>query len=223
MSGRELPEIIPVFPLTGVILLPGIPLPLHVFEPRYRNMVADARESGQVIGMIQPLVPRQDNAPPPDQPPENPELYTVGGAGWIQECRQAPDGRYMILLKGVARFRVIEELPLHRGYRRVRCTYDELAAAAGVSPVEIQAGPLLEALEAFGAARGLAVDRVRLSALEGAELLHTLVMALPFSAVEKQALLEAPTPEDRCALLMHTLTLNVSGKSENPHSPPTMN
>ena len=89
MPATTLPEILPVFPLTGSLLLPGNLLPLNVFEPRYRNMVADALEGGQHIGMVQPLIPRQDNwvasaAAAEDR--DNPELYRIGCLGRIEEC-----------------------------------------------------------------------------------------------------------------------------------------
>src|SRR6185369_17820643 len=94
-GGDPAPLVIPVFPLTGTLLLPGTLLPLNIFEPRYRNMVADAideEHSEKHIGMIQPFVPRQDNWPALDLPPDNPELYTVGCAGRIERCEPQPDG-----------------------------------------------------------------------------------------------------------------------------------
>ncbi|NIP71952.1 MAG: hypothetical protein GWO16_02480, partial [Gammaproteobacteria bacterium] len=109
MHRNPLPEIVPIFPLTGVLLLPGMFLPLHIFEPRYRNMVADARAADGYIAMVQPVVPRQDNAPPPDAPPENPEVYPVGCLGHMERCEQTPDGRYAITLRGISRFRLHEE------------------------------------------------------------------------------------------------------------------
>src|SRR5881628_126763 len=99
------PPIIPVFPLTGSLLLPGTLLPLNIFEPRYRNMVADLVDAGRHIGMIQSFVPHQDNWPALDLPDENPALYTVGCAGHLERCELQPDGRYEIVLRGVCRFR----------------------------------------------------------------------------------------------------------------------
>src|SRR5512135_1261304 len=121
----KLPEIIPVFPLTGSLLLPGNLLPLNIFEPRYRNMVADALDGDQLIGMVQPLTPRQDNWVASAQQPENPEIYAIGCLGRIEECEPQDDGRYLLVLRGVARFRVRQELPLKRGYRRVVADYSE--------------------------------------------------------------------------------------------------
>jgi uncharacterized protein len=110
-----LPEILPVFPLTGVLLLPGTTLPLHIFEPRYRNMVEDVLEGDKIFGMIQPVVPRQDNRPLPGAETETPELYKIGCAGYIESWEKFSDGRFFVQLKGLNRFRYEEELPHNRG------------------------------------------------------------------------------------------------------------
>ena len=109
MPATTLPEIVPVFPLTGSLLLPGNLLPLNIFEPRYRNMVADALEGGQYIGMVQPLTPRQDNwveSAENGEDPDNPEIYRIGCLGRIEECEPQDDGRYLIILRGVSRFHI---------------------------------------------------------------------------------------------------------------------
>src|SRR5882724_1990693 len=146
-----LPEILPVFPLTGVMLLPGTVLPLHIFEPRYRALVEDTLEGEKIFGMIQPLAPQNDNrGPQPDAESSAPDLYKVGCAGYIEKWEKLPDGRFFVQLKGVNRFRFNEELSLQRGYRRVKAEKFsdlELVNLLGVSlpfhPAEKQA--LLEA------------------------------------------------------------------------------
>src|SRR5437016_6071530 len=125
----NLPEQLPIFPLTGVLLLPGTVLPLHIFEPRYRNMVEDVLDADKIFGMIQPFAPQQDNRPLPGADKETPDLYKVGCAGYIEQCEKLPDGRFFIQLKGINRFRFEEELPLQRGYRRVRAIYREFPDA----------------------------------------------------------------------------------------------
>ncbi len=121
-----LPEILPVFPLTGVMLLPGTVLPLHIFEPRYRALVEDTLEAEKIFGMIQPLAPQNDNrGPQPDADSSAPDLYKVGCAGYIEKWEKLPDGRFFVQLKGVNRFRFNEELSLQRGYRRVKAMYGE--------------------------------------------------------------------------------------------------
>jgi Lon protease-like protein len=199
------PRTLPVFPLTGVLLLPGMLLPLHIFEPRYRHMVADALEQGGHIGMIQPFVPRQDNRPPPGAELEQPELYTVGCAGRLEHHEQAPDGRYLIHLRGAIRFRVVEELPLRRGYRCVTAEYDSFREDAQETARELDAAPLLEAFEAFSTEKAMAVDWQDVHKLPGMVLLNSLAMSLPFSPAEKQALLEAPNPGERARTLIALL------------------
>ena len=102
----SLPEILSVFPLTGVLLLPGTRLPLHIFEPRYRNLVQDALEAEGVFGMIQPFVPQTDNLPRPAADHAPPNLYDVGCAGHIERWEKSSDGRYMVQLRGISRFRI---------------------------------------------------------------------------------------------------------------------
>src|SRR5574341_2163623 len=121
------PAVLPVFPLSGVLLLPGMWLPLHIFEPRYRNLAEDAWAGARHIGMVQPVVPRQDNRPPPGAPPENPEIYPVGCAGLIDQLERTEDGRFHLQLQGITRFRIVRELALQRGYRRVEADYGPYA------------------------------------------------------------------------------------------------
>lgn len=199
------PETLPIFPLTGSLLLPGNFLPLNIFEPRYRDMVADALDGTQYIGMIQPVVPRQDNQPEPDVAPDNPDVYAIGCAGRIEQAEKQPDGRYLILLKGVSRFRVGHELPRDHEYREVIARYDEFTQDLGEPQSELSPGPLLAALEDFGEKKELEFDLDRLKLLPGILLLNGLSAALPFSPAEKQALLEAPTPGERQELLLELM------------------
>jgi hypothetical protein len=208
-ASHDLPEVLPIFPLTGSLLLPGSFLPLNVFEPRYRSMVADALEGGRHIGMIQPLVPRQDNAPDPEAPPENPVVYAVGCAGHIDQWEQTADGRYLILLRGVSRFRVEEELPLHNGYRRVTARYDDFASDRQEPAAKLDPVPLLAALESFGERHRLSFDLERLRLLPGILLLNGLAAALPFSPAEKQALLESNDAAARRELLLSLMGIGI--------------
>lgn len=216
-EASHLPEILPVFPLTGTLLLPGNWLPLHIFEARYRNMVEDALSRDGVIGMIQPFVPAQDNAPPrevvlEEVEPPRPDLYEVGCAGRIDECQRSADGRYALTLVGVSRFRVRRELDLVRGYRTVVADYDEFATDLG-EPLESPASEdLLEALVGFGKTRDLSFELSRLRELSDEALVNGLAMALPFEAAEKQALLEASV-ERRRTILFALLAMGSQGGS----------
>jgi len=218
------PAIIPVFPLTGSLLLPGNALPLNIFEPRYRNMVADVLEGERHIGMIQPLVPRQDNWVEAAQTTDSPELYTVGCAGRIDECEPQPDGRYLVILRGVSRFRVKEELPLKRGYRRVVADYSEFGVDLGELAVSVNPSRILRALRGFGEKHGLELDFDLLASVPGISLLNGLSVALPFRPAEKQALLEAAGPVEREELLLTLMGMGIEPVSTDDYfSPPILN
>jgi len=220
----RLPDVLPVFPLTGSLLLPGTWLPLNVFEPRYRNLVEDAvvDERGERwIGMIQPRVPMQDNWPALEEPPANPELYTVGCAGRVERCEPQADGRYLILLKGRCRFRVHAELAPRRGYRRVAADYSEFAAGdPGEPEVAIDPAPLLRAVRAFGQEQGLSFDLDVLASLPGVALLNGLAVALPFPPAEKQALLEAAGPRERLLLLLALMGMGLEPLARDEYYAP---
>lgn len=208
------PGVLPIFPLTGVVLLPLNWLPLHVFEPRYRALVEDAMAGEKYIGMIQPVVPADDNSPDPEAPPEDdapsehPLVYPVGCAGRIERCERQSDGRFLILLRGVRRFRVRDELEPTRGYRRVEADYDEFADDLAEAEAEVNAAPALAAAMALGQTRGFELDLDKLTGLPGYSLVNGLAAAMPLSPAEKQALLEAPDPEARQELLTALLEMN---------------
>ena len=221
---EALPAILPVFPLTGMLLLPGMRLPLHVFEPRYRNMVEDALSADKHIGMIQPMVPRQDNSPDPRVPLDQPELYPVGCVGEIEEYRKLEDGRYLLTLVGVSRFRFSEELPLLRGYRRVLADYRGYQADDAEALEALDNRALLEALKAYGDQYSVAFDVNRLNGLPSALLVNGLAMSLPFRPAEKQALLEALTLADRQKLVLSLMGMGLAaGAKEGFYTPPTLN
>jgi len=224
MDKPQLPDIIPIFPLTGVLLLPGMWLPLHVFEPRYRALVADARDGARIIAMVQPVVARQDNSPPPEAPPDNPDVYPVGCLGRMERCDETADGRFVVALKGLSRFRAREELPLFNGYRRVVADYGEFAGDLHEPDAQLDSARLKQALQAFGERAKLPFDLAKLEAVPGVFLLNGLCMSLPFAPAEKQALLEAPTPlvRERILLGLMGMGLDREGARES-HVPPTLN
>lgn len=227
-DAAHLPRILPVFPLTGSLLLPGSFLPLNIFEPRYRAMVEDAlapSTGAPYIGMIQPLVPRQDNRPPMDLAfeLERPELYEVGCAGRIERSELQADGRYLILLRGVSRFRVVREEPdLVRGYRRVVADYAEFRA----DPEELQSAldpsRVMGALQGFSAAHGLTFDLGLLGSLPGVSLVNGLAAALPFLPADKQALLEAAGPAEREEMLLTLMGMGFEPSAADRYVPPTL-
>jgi uncharacterized protein len=219
-----LPTLLPVFPLTGSLLLPGNLLPLNVFEPRYRNMVADALEGEKHIGMIQPLVPRQDNWVEAAQTSDDPELYNIGCVGKIDECEPQPDGRYLVLLRGISRFRIRRELPLHRGYRRVLADYSGFERDFCELQTEMNPARLMRALRSFGETQGLEFDFDLLGSVPGISLLNGLSVALPFRPAEKQALLEAAGPVEREEMLLALMGMGIEPLSTDEYySPPLLN
>jgi len=216
-------QTLPVFPLTGTLMLPGTFLPLNIFEDRYLNMVRDALEGDRRIGMIQPWIPGLDNWGVPPLDLKEPELHPVGCCGSIKEHELQPDGRYLIVLEGIVRFRILGELEPVRGYRRVRANFTEFEIDRRSGEPEIDKQAVLSVLDTFARQRDLEFDPDLLAALSGGRLVNTLSTALPFSAVEKQALLEARAPEDRASLLMSLMRIEGDVATENePYSPPTI-
>jgi Lon protease-like protein len=222
MPDAPAPTTIPIFPLTGSLLLPGNLLPLNIFEERYRNLVADAMEEGKHIGMIQPIVSAEDNWPALEPPSENPEVYRIGCVGRIDRCEPQPDGRYLILLRGVSRFRVRRELPRVRGYRRVVADYTDFPADPLEPATALDPSPMLRALRTFADRHSLEFDFELLSSLPGVSLLNGLCAALPFPPAEKQALLESPGPMEREKLLLTFMGMELDATSTDYYSPPTV-
>ncbi len=216
-------EILPVFPLTGTLLLPGTFLPLNIFEERYRNMVADALEGDRRIGMIQPMVPGLDNWGVPPLDLEEPQLYPVGCCGRIEQHEREEDGRYLIVLAGEVRFRVLEEIESMHGYRRVRADFAEFEIDRGDDHAQFDRQELLAVLDRYARQEEIEFDRDLLAALTERRLVNTLSTALPFSPVEKQALLEARSTEDRAALLITLMGIDLEAPVRtDSFSPPTI-
>ena len=214
--------VLPVFPLTGSLLLPGNFLPLNIFEPRYRNMVGDALKEDRMIGMVQPRLPGPDNLGVADE--ESPELYTVGCAGVIEESEHQEDGRYLIVLKGTCRFRIRSELEASRGYRRVVAGFDEFVVDLQPRDDQIDRPMLLAAIKGFSSDHGLEFDHELLASLPPLNLLHAVAAALPFAPDEKQALLEAQSPVERQQILLTLMGMGFEERQpERDYSPPLIN
>ena len=216
-----LPDILPVFPLTGVMMLPGTVLPLHLFEPRYRNMIEDTLKADKIFGMIQPFTPQDDNrGPQRGAEDRSPELYRVGCAGHIEQSEKFPDGRYFVQLKGVNRFRWEQELPLHRGYRRVRAIYEPFSDAAPQENWRCDRDTLLDALASYGETHGMQVKPEHAQRFSDLELVNLLSISLPFHPAEKQALLESLHLKDRESILINLLRLGAGGSDPDPGTAP---
>ncbi len=197
-SADALPSVLPIFPLAGVLLLPGGRLPLNIFEPRYLAMVEDAIAGDHLIGMIQPRDPLAGSGHPP--------IYETGCAGKITRFETTDDGRYLIMLAGLCRFRVIEELPLAEGgYRRVRADFARYAGdiKPGGEEPEIDHARLMRALRACcDDDEDQPLEWRAIGRTSGSSLVISLSMMLPFSPSEKQGLLEAPDVAARARMLV---------------------
>lgn len=216
----QLPETLAVFPLTGVLLLPGTVLPLHIFEPRYRAMVEDALSADRVFGMIQPFAPQQDNRPLPGAESEKPDLYKIGCVGYIEKWEKLPEGRFFVQLRGVNRFRFAVEIALHRGYRRVRADYQAFPDATLHEGWRCERSAILQALKDYGKAHGLQVKPEQAERFTDIELVNLLSVSLPFLPAEKQALLEAITLKDRETVLVNLLRLGSTPADPSSDLPP---
>lgn len=205
----ERPAVLPLFPLTGVLLLPRARITLHIFEPRYRNMVTDVLRGSRCIGMVQPLTPQQDNRPDPDPDLDRPNVFEVGCAGFIEVWERLPEDRFMILVRGLSRFRIRRELPLERGYRLAMVDYEEFDVDALDQESALDHDRLSRALSNFAEEYDTSIDVAEIDALPSLTLLNLLAMSLPFAPVEKQALLEAADAAEREAVLFSLLDMGL--------------
>lgn len=204
----ELPDALPIFPLAGVLLLPGGRLPLNVFEPRYRNMTLDALGGDRLIGIVQPR--RAEAASPAGSVGDRDEVFETGCAGRITEFSETENGRYLIALSGVCRFRIAAELELVRGYRRVKPDWtpylrdleDAIGEVAGKER-------LLKALLDYAANKGLDGDWDSVKGMPGGVLVTSLAMMVPLAAQEKQALLEAHDGDTRARMLAQLMEMAI--------------
>ena len=215
-SIKDLPEVIPIFPLDGAVLLPAGALPLQIFEPRYLNMVDDAMTGHRLIGMVQ-TTPGGDRA--------KPRLAGVGCAGRITTYAETGDGKYLITLTGVCRFRIREEMATTTPYRQIRADFAPFQA--DLEPhgedLEFERVPFLAALRRYLDLRGLGVDWEAVNAAPGLALINSLCMALPFDTGEKQALLEAPSLDERRLALATLLEIGAALASRSDDdSPPSL-
>ncbi|WP_096451847.1 LON peptidase substrate-binding domain-containing protein [Mesorhizobium sp. 113-1-2] len=206
---KDLPSTIPIFPLEGALLLPGGRMPLNIFEPRYLQMVDEAVAGSRLIGIIQPSLDgalREDGEP---------ELCNVGCAGRIIAFSETGDGRYLISLQGVFRFRIAHELTVKTPFRQVKpapflADLDDDPAAN-----EIDRPALLKAFRAYLQANDLEADWESVSRAENAMLVNALSMMAPYGPAEKQALLEAADLKTRAETLIAITEMALARENED--------
>lgn len=203
---EDLPQELPIFPLSGALLLPWGRLPLNIFEPRYLNMTLDALKAGRVLGMIQPDYDRGSRDDAKTEPP----VYGVGCVGRIASFEETEDGRLLIVLRGLLRFRVQEELEGRAGYRRTRVSYEEFRGDLDPLPAfDFDRKKFLERLAPYLEAHAMPVGIDVLKGLSDTALVTSVAMICPFDPREKQALLEAPTLGERAVMLQALLQMGM--------------
>ncbi|MFW5724302.1 MAG: LON peptidase substrate-binding domain-containing protein [Halochromatium sp.] len=189
----DLPDVLPIFPLSGTVVMPGVQLPLNIFEPRYLTMVQAALASDHLLGMVQPRAREEDD--PRD-------LHRVGCAGRITSYSETNDGRIVLVLTGLCRFRILEELPTQEGFRRVRPQWQGFAQdleddEAGLS----ERDRFMGSLRAFCEQRGVEIPWDDIGKMADADLINLLCAHLPLEAADKQALIETVQLDARASLM----------------------
>ena len=182
-----------IFPLAGALLFPRMHLPLHIFEPRYRSLVSDAMARDRRIGMIQPRGP---GLVPP--------LYDIGCLGRISDVEALEDGRYNIVLEGIARFRLVNELSVETPFRQIEAEVESPPETDGVL-ASVERAALEQESRRFAEAQGYAVDWNAVARLDDEALVNGIAQVAPFDAAAKQALLEAKSLNDRAELVIQLM------------------
>ena len=180
---KNLPKKISVFPLSNFIIFPNTSVPLNIFEPRYIEMVNDSMKTNRIIGMVQPK----------NQKKNIPELYSVGCAGKITSFNETDDGRYLIVINGICRFKILKEINNNKTYRECEISFDEYNEDTNEKNNEIKFTDLeliFKNLKSFFKKKGYIINWKELEKQSLDQTINTLAMASPFSLQEKQALLE---------------------------------
>ena len=206
-ANAGLPATLPVFPLIGILLLPRASLPLNVFEPRYLAMTDAVLGAGRMMGVVQPATAGKAGISVEDDAP----LHTIGCAGRIVSFQESEDGRYLISLKGVCRFRVAEELAMVDGYRQAAADYKPFEADLADSTDTIDRDRLTAALKTYFEHRQLNADWTGIDKLPAEALVNMMAMICPFPPADKQLLLEIPDLARRSKLLVGLMEAETRG------------
>lgn len=215
MTDKTLPEQIPVFPLTGTILLPRGHLPLNIFEPRYKEMIEFAIEKDGIIGMVQPLgsvisssMKNNDQFGTAEQ---GRQLYSIGCAGIITEIKETAPGQYFIILTGMRRFKIKTEIPLKHNFREVLADYGPFGKDGDeiLEKSDKIRKTLLATLKKYFRFLDMNVDLTPFNDIGDEELVNSVSMLLPFEASEKQLVLETISLEERAELAIQIMIFNM--------------
>ena len=220
LTRRTTPDQVAIFPLNGTVLLPACDLPLNIFEPRYLNMIDDALKGDRLIGMVQKKSKKSD------------EVVEIGGLGRITQFAEMDDGRYMVVLKGLKRFRIISEPEVKTPYRQARISFADFEADADIHNAKQTSealsesgrsdrGALTVAMKAFAKTLGVQIDWDSLAEIPLPVLINQAAMISPFEAEDKQSLIEAETTDDRRRLLIGLMHLYAGKNMGQSGSQPT--
>jgi len=213
----KLPNQIPLFPLTGAILLPKGHLPLNIFEPRYKDMVEHSRRGAGIIGMIQPAATDMSKTTDGNDLFGTAErgrpLYNIGCAGQISTYEETPEGQYYIVLTGVKRFNIVEEVSMKNGFREALVDYTDYSndGSGILTNPKPSKEHFLKTFKNYVSNLNLRIDFNAFEDIEDEELVNWTAMICPFDAAEKQLLIECPSITDRLCLMDKLITLNASG------------
>lgn len=202
----ELPDTLPVFPLSGALLLPRAELPLNIFEDRYLQMFNEALSTHRLVGMIQPE---------PGDADDKPVLSRVGCAGRITSLAETDDNRLLISLSGICRFEVVEEMPVKTPWRQFKVTYDGFAAdlVTDNQARAVNRAALVTAFRQYLEANNMSANWDEVEKVSTENLVNTLSQMAPYPALEKQALLEAPDLKSRADMLIALTELALARQS----------
>ena len=202
---KDLPEILPIFPLPGVIVLPNGSLPLNIFEPRYISMVEDVLGNNRMIGMIQPNPGSEKNK----------GLYPIGCASKIVSFSETSDNRYLIELKGVIRFKIYKEVNTLKGYRNIIPEWEGFKDDLNINIQNINIDSLLEQLKKYFDNNNINVDSDELHKIPTDQIVSAIPQICSFQNNEKQAILEAKTDKERIEVIISLLKMNLLEENEN--------
>jgi Lon protease-like protein len=213
----DVPTRIPVFPLSGAILLPRASLPLHIFEPRYLQMVEDVMSTSRVLGMVQPAGAEEGEESPLSR---TAPLRRVGCAGRITSYQELDDGRLMISLSGIARFELAEEVELAKPYRICTVSYERFLGdfIPDAGAPEVDREHLIEVLKTYLQMRNLKADWSAIGKASTEALVNSLALASPYGCEEKQALLESADLKARAEMLVALAEMEMAAGSRGPGS-----
>jgi Lon protease-like protein len=198
---KKFPNIIPVFPLSGVIYFPKTNLPLNIFEQRYLNLVDDAYNKNKLMGMVQ-------------SKRENNNVYEVGCMGKISDYQKSKDGRILINLTGISRFKILKEVPNNKLYREFQVDYESFFQDVENAHNEVDAEELMEKAKTFFKRNGLLLNWREFEKLDHAQKINTLAMIAPITNEEKQKLLEAISLENKIKTLESIISFYLYETSE---------